>query len=129
MLAIVVIEHIYRTRHMVVHMHTCVHCHNNAGTIIGQKYGVAKKATAIAVRVFDATGKGSSAYVYIQSHVFYIWQTSVAYMHDTLRDSLHTSQISHLLLYPSLWLLVPGLSSQFLPLSPIQLDFEVRSGR
>ena len=32
------------------------------------------------------------------------------------RDSLHTSQISHLLLYPSLWLLVPGLSGQFLPL-------------
>ena len=29
------------------------------------------------------------------------------------RGSLHTSQISHLLLYPSLWLLVPGLSSQF----------------
>jgi hypothetical protein len=31
----------------------------------------------------------------------------------TLRGSPHTSQISHLLLYPSLWLLVPGLSSQF----------------
>ena len=27
-------------------------------------YGVAKKATAIAVRVFDSTGKGSGAYVY-----------------------------------------------------------------
>ena len=27
--------------------------------------------------------------------------------------SLHTSQISHLLLYPSLWLLLSGLSSQF----------------
>jgi hypothetical protein len=27
--------------------------------------------------------------------------------------SPHTSQISHLLLYPTLWLLVPGLSSQF----------------
>lgn len=26
-------------------------------------YGVAKKATAIAVRVFDSTGKGSGAYV------------------------------------------------------------------
>ena len=60
---------------MVVHMHTCVFCHNNVGTIIGQKYGVAKKATAIAVRVLDATGEGSLAYVYIQSHVFY---TSVA---------------------------------------------------
>ena len=34
------------------------------GTIIGQTYGVAKKATAIAVRVLDATGKGSGAYVY-----------------------------------------------------------------
>ena len=29
------------------------------------------------------------------------------------RGSPHTSQISHLILYPSLWLLVPGLSSQF----------------
>ena len=29
------------------------------------------------------------------------------------RGSLHTSQISHLLLYPSLRLLVPGLSSHF----------------
>ena len=29
------------------------------------------------------------------------------------QGSLHTSQISHLLLYPSLWLLVSGLSSQF----------------
>jgi hypothetical protein len=36
----------------------------HVGTIIGQNYGVAKKATAIAVRVFDATGKGSSAYVH-----------------------------------------------------------------
>ena len=43
-----------------MHMSTTSH---NAGTIIGQIYGVAKKATAIAVRVFDATGKGSSAYV------------------------------------------------------------------
>ena len=33
--------------------------------------------------------------------------------------SLHTSQISHLLLYPSLSLLVPEMSSQFLPLFPI----------
>ena len=31
-----------------------------AGTIIGQTYGVAKKATAIAIRVFDASGKGST---------------------------------------------------------------------
>ena len=30
---------------------------------------------------------------------------------DIARGSPHTSQISHLLLYPSLWLLVPGLSS------------------
>lgn len=29
------------------------------------------------------------------------------------KGSLHTSQISNLLLYPSLWLPVPGLSSQF----------------
>ena len=44
------------------------------------------------------------------------------------RGSLHTSRISHLLLYPSLWLLVPGLSSQFLPLFPIQPAFNVSGG-
>ena len=32
---------------------------------------------------------------------------------SAVRGSLHTSQISHLVLYPSLWLLVPGLSSHF----------------
>ena len=41
---------------------------------------------------------------------------------------LTTSQISHLLLYPSLWLLLSGLSSQFLPLLPIQPAFIVNSG-
>ena len=45
------------------------------------------------------------------------------------RGSLHTSQISHLLFYPSLWLLVPGLSSQFLPLFPVQPAFNIISGR
>ena len=34
-------------------------------------------------------------------------------MQFVFRGSLHTSQISHLLLKPSLWLLVPGLSSHF----------------
>ena len=34
-------------------------------------------------------------------------------IHVHTRGSLHTSQTSHLLLYPSLWLLVPGLSSHF----------------
>ena len=43
------------------------------------------------------------------------------YVCDMGRGSLHTSQISHLLLYPSPWLLVPELSSQFLP---IQLAFD-----
>ena len=33
--------------------------------------------------------------------------------HIIYKGSLHTSQISHLLLYPSLWLLVPGLSSHY----------------
>ena len=46
-----------------------------------------------------------------------------------VKGFLHTSQISHLLLYPLLWLLVPGLSSQFLPLFPIQLAFDVSSDR
>ena len=46
-----------------------------------------------------------------------------------IRGSLHTSQISHLLLYPSLWLLLSGLSSQFLPLLPIQPALVVNSGR
>ena len=35
-----------------------------------------------------------------------------------MSGSQHTCQISHLLLCPSPWLLVPGLSSWFLPLSP-----------
>ena len=46
-----------------------------------------------------------------------------------VRGSPHTSQISHLLLYLSLWPLVPGLSSQFLPLFPIQLAIEVSVGQ
>ena len=46
-----------------------------------------------------------------------------------LRGSLHTSRIGHLLLYPSLQLLVPGLSSQFLPYFPIQPAFEISTGR
>ena len=46
----------------------------------------------------------------------------------TFRGSLTTSQISHLLLYPSLWLVLSGLSSQFLPLLPIQPAFIVNSG-
>ena len=45
------------------------------------------------------------------------------------RSSTHTSQISHLLLYPSLWLLDPGLSSQFLPYFPIQPAFEVTTSQ
>ena len=44
------------------------------------------------------------------------------------RGSLHTSQISHLLLYPSLWLLIPGLSSQISPLFPTQPSWNVSSG-
>ncbi len=39
---------------------------------------------------------------------------SMLLLRTTVRGSLHTSQISHLLLYPLLWLLVPGLSSHFL---------------
>ena len=46
-----------------------------------------------------------------------------AHVYVPLRGSPHTSQISHLLPYPSLWLLVPGLNSQLLPLFPIQLAF------
>ena len=42
------------------------------------------------------------------------------------RGSLHTSQISHLLLYPSLWLLVLG---QFLPLFPTQTASNFSSGQ
>ena len=45
-----------------------------------------------------------------------------------IRGSLTSSQISHLLLYPSLWLLLSGLSSQFLPLLLIQPAFIVNSG-
>ena len=42
------------------------------------------------------------------------------------RGSLRTIQISHLLVYPSLWLLDPGLSSQSLALLSIQSAFNVR---
>ena len=41
----------------------------------------------------------------------------------------HTSHISHLLLYPSLWILVPGLSSHFLPLFPFQPAFKISTGQ
>ena len=43
------------------------------------------------------------------------------YTVHTIRGSPHTSQIGHLLQYPSLWL----VSSQSLPLFPMQLTFEV----
>ena len=38
---------------------------------------------------------------------------NVARQTHIIMGSLHSSQINHLLLYPSLWLLVPGLSSHF----------------
>ena len=56
--------------------------------------------------------------------VVYGWYIMAVYA-SSGRDFLHTSQISHLLLYLSLWLLVPGLSSQFLPIQPV---FNVSSG-
>lgn len=43
---------------IIVLNNVCVY----AGTIIGQTYGIAKKATAIAIRVFGASGKGSTTY-------------------------------------------------------------------
>ena len=45
------------------------------------------------------------------------------------RGSLHASQISHLLLYSALWLLVPASSSQFLPLFLLQPAFEISTGQ
>ena len=45
-------------------------------------------------------------------------------LHYNSWGSPHTSQISHLLLYPSLWLLVPRLSSQLCHCFLIQLAFE-----
>ena len=47
----------------------------------------------------------------------------------TWRGSLHTGQISHLLLYASLWLLVLVLSSQFLPLFALQSAFDISTGQ
>ena len=35
-----------------------------AGTIVGEKYGLAKKATAIAVKVLGENGSGSTEYVH-----------------------------------------------------------------
>ena len=75
---------------------------------------------------FEWPNSGSSQYVWpTKSSIYCAW--GCIYM--KLRGSLHTSQISHLPLYPSLWLLVPGLSSQFLPLFPVQPAFNVSRGR
>ena len=45
------------------------------------------------------------------------------------RGSLHTSQISHFLLYPSLWLIVSGLNSHFCHCSPLQTSFKISTGQ
>ena len=62
-----------------------------------------------------------------QPHFMPMW--SLLYWSCQFRGSLHASPISHLLLYPSLWLLVPGSSSQFLPLFPLQSAFEISTGQ
>ena len=33
---------------------------SNSGTLIGKTYGIAKKATAVAVKILDATGTGTT---------------------------------------------------------------------
>ena len=45
--------------------------------------------------------------------VLYQDLTTIVKVYIDFRGPLHTSQISHLLLYPLLWLLVPGLSNHF----------------
>ena len=64
----------------------------------------------------------NSYYMYVKVSTYH------NYVNAYSRGSPHTSQISYLLLYPSLWLLVPGLSSHFLPLLPLQPAFNVSSG-
>ena len=59
----------------------------------------------------------------ILCYVIHVLEIHVAYCMCS-RGSLTTS---HLLLYPSLWLLLSGLSSQFLPLLSIQPAFIVNS--
>ena len=59
-------------------------------------------------------GTPHRSYSYIYSHE---WLYASHPLDTYCRGSLHTSQISHLLLYPSLWLLVPGLSSHFVIVS------------
>ena len=39
------------------------HCMSFVGTVIGDNYGLARKATAIAVRVINDNGSGTIAYV------------------------------------------------------------------
>ena len=53
-------------------------------------------------------------------HRYILQHKKIIILHVLYKGSPHTSQIIHLLLYPSLWLLVPGLCSQFLPLFPIE---------
>ena len=57
----------------------------------------------------NGTLYGVSVCKYVSMHTILILCLS----NGSCRSSLHTNQISHSLLYPSLWLLVHGLSSQF----------------
>ena len=78
-----------------------------------------------------------SLFVYYHPYQYVLWTKLIERMlsfeaistFGGARGFLHTSQIkiSHLLLYPLFWLLVAGLSSQFLPLFPIQPAFNVSS--
>ena len=56
-----------------------------------------------------------------------IFNTPSLNSHVQVRGSLHTSQISHLLLYPPLWLLVTGLSSQLFAIISFTTCFNISS--
>ena len=46
---------------------------------MGDEYGLAKKATAIAVRVLNDFGGGTSAYVFVQALILYDEHHSLMY--------------------------------------------------
>ena len=53
-------NNICMTYTVTVHNNPCTY-HLVTGTVVGNKYGLAKKATAIAVRVLNDNGSGSTS--------------------------------------------------------------------
>ena len=106
--------------HVFVHVHTYGH-HIDQITVVCMLYWI--------VRAIIFYIQWSRHFLVLVYMYMCIGCSEERLYHAWCRGSPHTSQISHLLLYPSLRLLVSGLSSQFLPYFPIQPAFEVSTGR